>query len=381
MTRVLFVNPGAEVGGAETNLINMLRYAKVGGYEPVGVVLPNRGTLADLLHAFSIPIRTVQYYGLRWSSPWRYAQTVVQLLRCIQELKADVIHLNHQLLVAPVVQAGLLVARPVICHIRNYPNPEFMKTNRRWLNYCSVMLTVSQAVLKGYLSYGTNEDRLYQIYDGIELDAYNYGNRKQNYNRLPGIEVDDPVIGYVGRLVPEKGIEDLIRSLPQVLNKVPNLQTVICGQDQSSGQYETCLKALVDDLALSDNVHFLGFRNDIRRILTTVDVLVIPSRLSMREGLPLTAVEGLASGCLIVATPNSGMPEAVHHEQTGFLVEPENPDLLAKSIIRALSLSPLEKQRIQKQGRSLVERQFTVQQQVCELGQLYNQIVNKSNGN
>ena len=174
--------------------------------------------------------------------------------------------------------------------------------------------------------------------------------------------------------MPEKGPEDLIAAIPAVLQSVAGAHFLFVGVDQMNGAYIRELKAQARRLGVAEHVAFSGFRHDIENVLPALDVLTLPSRRAMREGLPLSALEGLAAGCLLVATPNSGLPEAVRDGETGFLVEPESPQALANGIIKALALSSTEGEQMRQRSRQLVEKQFSLRQQVRQLGDLYREV-------
>jgi glycosyltransferase involved in cell wall biosynthesis len=146
------------------------------------------------------------------------------------------------------------------------------------------------------------------------------------------------------------------------------------GEDSSRGAFIEDLKSIAAELGVEHHIEFLGFRPDVENVLADFDILVIPSRSSMPEGLPLTALEGLAAGCLVVATVNSGLPEVVRDGKTGFLVPPDDPKTLAASIVKALTLPEDEQRRIRQTARELVADQFSIEQQVIRLGQLYREL-------
>lgn len=369
MIRVLFVNHSTVIGGAETNLLNILRYCREGGFEPVGVLLPDDGPLAAEVRKIGIDVGQIRYHAFHWRNPFRYAQTMAQLLTWIRRTGPTVIHLNHQWLVSHVVQAGIITRTPVVCHVRNFLNADFVSSQRRWLNKVQAIIVESRAVEHRVLELGLPQKHVHLIYNGVDRKRF-HDSDSRTVERSPG-----SVIGFSGRIVPEKGPEDLIRGMPLVLKRVPAARLCFLGQDQEKGAYVERLKSLALQLGVQGSVTFLGFRRDSENVLRDFDVLAIPSRKAMPEGLPLTMLEGLAAGCLVVATPNSGVPEAIHHGDTGFLVAFENPEALAAGIIEALTLPNSVKQRIRNVGKELVVSQFSIERQVTQLGRVFQDLV------
>jgi len=369
--RVLFVNHGAAIGGAETNLLNILRFAPLGGFEPVGVLLPSTGPLESEVRKLGIEVAQINYHALRWRNPLKYARTLTQLVTSIRRTRPAVIHLNHQWLVSHIVQAGILTGTPVVCHVRNYLDGDFVAKNRRWLEKSASLLAVSRATQLRALELGLPATKTRLLHDGIELACIScpIGSRSSTPNS------DAPTVGYVGRVVPEKGVEDLVRAIPLALKSIPSARFRVVGEDQQNGAYIRRLESIAEKLDVKQSVEFVGFRTDVQSILGEIDVLAVPSRTSMPEGLPLVVLEGLAAGCMVVATPNSGVPEVIHHGETGFLIPFEHSEAIGQTIVTALTLSDSEKDRIRRAGLDLIESQFSIERQISCLWQVYQELL------
>ncbi|MEZ4524004.1 MAG: glycosyltransferase [Thermomicrobiales bacterium] len=133
----------------------------------------------------------------------------------------------------------------------------------------------------------------------------------------------------VGRLVPVKGLDDLLDAFAIVIRKYPTAALLIAG----NGVLYKQLSARIDDLHLQDSVFMLGARQDIGRILAASDIFVNASHL---EGLPVSLLEAMAAGLPSVATTVGDIP-TVLNEETGILVPPHSPEDLAEAICVLLS--------------------------------------------
>jgi glycosyltransferase involved in cell wall biosynthesis len=120
------------------------------------------------------------------------------------------------------------------------------------------------------------------------------------------------------------------------------------------GPLRTSLQRQIVEQGLQGDVVIAGFRNDLDRLLSWFDLLVLPS---FTEGMPNVVLEAMAAGVPVVATAVGGTPEAVADGETGWLVPPGNPAELARRIIDVLSDS--ERQSMGRRGRRRVEEQFT----------------------
>ena len=113
---------------------------------------------------------------------------------------------------------------------------------------------------------------------------------------LPGSGKDGEFwFGTAGRLSAVKNHEMLLRAFQKVMQRIPRAILIIAGE----GELKAALHDLAETLGLGQTVHFLGFRQDIPEILSSLDVFLLPSR---REGLPLAMLEAMASGLPVIAS-------------------------------------------------------------------------------
>ena len=133
------------------------------------------------------------------------------------------------------------------------------------------------------------------------------------------------VVGSVGRLSEQKGMEYFIKAIPTVIKSKQKVRFVIAG----SGEDETKLRKLSRKLAVERYLIFLGYRSDIQNLMSQFDLVVLSS---LWEGLPLTPIEAFSVGKTIVATAVDGTVEIVRDGVNGYTVEPKNPEQLAEKI-------------------------------------------------
>lgn len=151
------------------------------------------------------------------------------------------------------------------------------------------------------------------------------------------IPVGVPVLLSLGRLVRKKGLEYLIKALPDVLAAYPQTLLLIAG----SGPELTALQNLGNELGVWQSIRFLGDVpwQDVPDLLAISDLFVVPSIHDERgnlDGLPTTILEAMAAACPIVATAVAGIPLAIQHEVNGLLVPETDPVALAEAITRLL---------------------------------------------
>jgi glycosyltransferase involved in cell wall biosynthesis len=172
-----------------------------------------------------------------------------------------------------------------------------------------------------------------------------------------------PLIGAIGRLERQKGIDVLIRALADVAGA-----TLLVVGDGSERSY---LEELAQTVGVADRVIWLGWSEDARSYLGSLDVVVLPSRF---EGFPLAVLEALLARSAVVATDVGSVAEAVRDGETGLLVPPEDPAALTTAISRLLGDLEL-RQRLGEQGRRLVLEQFTADHMTRGFESLYAELL------
>jgi glycosyltransferase involved in cell wall biosynthesis len=118
------------------------------------------------------------------------------------------------------------------------------------------------------------EGKVVKIYNGIEIEEYGPNGKevrsqKSEVRREFGLAKDAPVIGAIGRMVWQKGFEYLIQAIPDIVRDVPDTKFLLVGD----GPLRESIEALGKELRVKDNMIFTGFRRDIRKILSAVDLL------------------------------------------------------------------------------------------------------------
>jgi glycosyltransferase involved in cell wall biosynthesis len=176
---------------------------------------------------------------------------------------------------------------------------------------------------------------------------------------------EDVVIGTVGRISSEKGLEFLISAMKDVVKVYPRTRVLIVGTGDM--EYYRALKAKANGLSLSSNIIFTGFREDIPEILSCIDIYCLPS---LTEGFNRTLLEAMACGLPIVTTSVGGNVEIVQDCLNGLLVPPRNPSALASAIIELLQ-NKTKAQKMGTEGRRVVEQNFNIQTNVNQIQELY----------
>ncbi len=179
----------------------------------------------------------------------------------------------------------------------------------------------------------------FQELEGIDLSAF----------RSRYAEANEKIVLYVGRIVYEKGIEVLVRSVERVLASVPETKFVIAGK----GPELEKLRHLVEKMELSDKVELTGFIDDASRdrLYKVADCAVFPS---LYEPFGIVALEAMVARTPLVVSEIGGLREVVQHAETGITIYPNDPESCAWGIIHTLQHPEWARQRAENAYRKVL---------------------------
>lgn len=213
-----------------------------------------------------------------------------------------------------------------------YDAYDAIKTKKMYLadrllqGWCRKIAAVSSAVKNSLIKHGIKEKNIVIIHNSVDIAKYNKEPNLALKEKL-GIPQDVFVFLTIGRLIPQKGMDVLLKALAQLRG---NLVLLIVGR----GAEERALKQLTTDLDIERKTIFLGVRNDIPDILSICDIFVLASRY---EGLPVVVVEAMASAKPVVITDFEASQDIIVSGENGLVVERENIDALAKAMAALMS--------------------------------------------
>ncbi|KUG21155.1 MAG: glycosyltransferase family 4 protein [Methanomicrobiaceae archaeon] len=158
-------------------------------------------------------------------------------------------------------------------------------------------------------------------------------------------------VGYMGRLSTEKGITELVEAVPLICNGDGG-RAIIIGTGPLRGDVERRLSGC----GMQEQVVVAGWieDGDVPEYLNNIQIMVVPS---YREGLPIIALESMACGCILLATPVGGIPDLIRDGRTGFLLPDNSPASIAAAVQRIVNRPDLS--AIGRSARELIERHYT----------------------
>ena len=223
-----------------------------------------------------------------------------------------------------------------------------------------------------------NADKIRVINIGLELERFlNIRDKSGEFKNELGLRDNVLLVGIVGRLVPIKGHTYFLEAAKEVLEVIKDLSPIRSGIRflvVGDGELRRELEEYCKELGIGDFVIFTGWRVDLERIYTDMDVVVLSS---LNEGTPVSIIEAMASEKAVVATRVGGVPDVVEDGVSGLLVSPKDPKALAQAIIRLLN-DPELRAVLGREGRKRVYPKYDVRTLVKNMKDFYHDLIEKN---
>ena len=239
--------------------------------------------------------------------------------------------------------------------------------DRMVLRSYAAVVAVSVEVRQRLLKAGVRKEKIHIVRNGIDLRPFDNASPS-----LCNISKDHaPIVGLIGRLATEKGVDIFLRAAARVLIKLPSTKFVVVGEGPDRKQ----LESLIDELQIRDSVSMLGRREDMPGVYASLDIMVSASR---QEGLPIAILEGMASSLPIIATAVGAVPTLILDGRTGVMVPSEDVEALASAIVALLG-NASQREHMGAAARKLIEEQFSAEQMTANYLHVYEQAIATKN--
>jgi glycosyltransferase involved in cell wall biosynthesis len=307
-------------------------------------------------------------------SPLQNIFAFFQILALLRRQRFDILHTHCSMAGFLGRIAGRLAGVPVIVHtlhaLASRDNQAPWKQRvylaiERWLDGCTDQYVAVSAAMGRQVVEKRIADRRHVtvIHHGLDLDPYLQLQGSRGKRRQLGLHPTCLVVGMVGRLEPQKGVEYLVDAMPRLCALHEDARVLIIGD----GPLRQSLENRATRRGVHDRVRFLGWRTDVPEILAELDVFCMPS---LWESLGYSILEAMACGVPVVASDVEGIPEVVVHGETGLLVPPGDPSALAEAISLLLDRPDL-RCAMGRAGQKRVEQRFSERMMLDRYEQMY----------
>ncbi len=374
--KVLQTNFHRGWGGQPARVLMMSRALSDLGHEVV-IAAPEGSLLAERARAAGLPT----FEALEFRKTAHVAAALGDALALadhLRDVRYDLLDAHgSQDLWTCVAARRLARARLLLVFTRHNTKRVRAHAANRWLYRRQVdhLIVASESVLERYaglLACGAlRRDRVSVVHSAYRTDRFRPGLDGGRLRSELGLDPATPLVGVIGRLVPDKGQDDLLRAARVVLRQRADARFVLVG----TGTWEGDLRSLAASLGIADAVRFLGFRDDVPEITAALTVSVLPSVDCDASSAVLK--EALACGVPVVATGIGGASEIVRHGETGLVVPPRDPGRLAEAIL-ALLRDPGRARDMGRRGSRDVAERFTPERLGRETAAVYAAVLERA---
>jgi glycosyltransferase involved in cell wall biosynthesis len=350
------------VGGGQQSFLGLLRSLDRDVISPK-VIFPCPGPLSDEVQALDVPVFFVPMESFRAVHLAQNILSVFRLVQTIRKEKIDLIHTNASRTSLYAGLAARILGIPMVWHVRIAMRDPWL--DPLLLALSTRVIAISKAVARRFdACSGRRKVRV--VYNGLDADTFaGAGNGKLRHDY--GLK-EKVLIGIVGQIHPLKGHTYLFQALGRMLAHHPEIHCIVVGQPNA---YQQKLEQIVEELDLSRHVTFTGFRRDVAEVMSSIDILAVPS---LTEGFGRVLIEGMACGKPIVAFSVDAVPEIVLDRENGLLVHKEDVEGLAEAILELVH-DPEQRQEMGQKGKKRVEELFRLDDHVRQVQLIYEEVM------
>lgn len=351
LNKIMYVLNYLGDGGTEKYVLELISAL---GKERCVLVYSEEGPFLEKFKQLGLPVYQVDMKGpFDFNAAWQIRK--IARKEGVDYIHAQFLRENYVSLLSVLLGSK---AKVVWTYHMNIPMPLIMK----FINYFMIRLnhrviSVAQFIKKVLLEKGIPEKKITVIYNGIKEPVIDYSQK---------VPSNEKIISVVGRLSEEKGHTFLFNSLAKLKQDAPHLHWKL--NIVGDGVLRQELEALAEKLAISSNVNFKGFVNNMGNEYINSDLIVLPSE---NEAFPFVAIEALAYEKPVISTNIGGLPEIIRDHETGILVPYGDVDALAKSIRELLENEALAA-RLAVQGKDFFLKNLTLDKMLKQTMEIFN---------
>ena len=383
--RVLEVSYSQRVWGAELATMALVGPLAARGID-LTMAAPSGGDLEEHWRRLGVPFVPLEFparHGIRGEGhggrpgPVRFAGELATSVRSARMIAAvakdfDLVHSNSLWAHLDCALAGRLARRPVVLELYDLVRPGL---GRHLLSAAAGLSTVAIAISRAVADIigplGARHVTIVPL--AVDLERFGPGPAPAAVRRRLTSDEHAPLVGIVGRIDPEKGVDVLVRAMAALSGPAAAAHLVVVG---SPGVGPEGYAEQVHDEAerlLGDRVRFVGRTEDVPATLRALDVLV---NASVAEPFGLSVLEAQASAVAVVGTRAGGIPDFVADGDTGLLVAPRQVEALAGALDRLIT-DPALRAGLAERGRRSAQRRG-IEGRAEVIAELYRQVARRA---
>jgi glycosyltransferase involved in cell wall biosynthesis len=379
--KIVYLITSLDVGGSERQLVAWVRGLPKERYECHIICLSGFGPLEEQARAAGATLYDLRYPRKRAPGtikgstlPAAFAAWL-RLVKLLRRLQPDIFHTQipacnvlggvagrvagvKRMICTKLALGHYRDKSRILARLENIVDPWFD------LIHCK-----SRAIMEDVLRREpVSPQKLRLVYNGIDLSRFENLPAREEVRRALAISEDRFVVGTVANLIPYKGHEEIVDALALLHERWPRVIALWIGRDDGIAER---LFEKARALGVVDQIMFLGPRSDVPQLLPAMDVLLSASH---EEGFSNVILEGMAAALPVVATNVGGNPEAVLDGETGYIVEPRNPESIAAALEKLMQ-DPHQARQMGEKGAQRVRAEFSYEAMIKGLEGLYEELL------
>ena len=372
--KVLFVHHYSLISGAEKVLINVLSNIDKGKFQsvlccPCGKLAEQFSHNGIKFYPCNIPVLKRTCNPFLWVYfLYRSIALTVTLVCIIRKEHVELIYANSFTACLFCGLAARVSNTALIWHMHDLIrqtrfNGLFISLAGKWADK---VIATSNIMKNNLIECGVSPGKIETVHNGIDLNEYDRAKVSKNRFRDEiGADANTRLIGIVGQITPWKGQKDFLRAASMAKKELSHVRFLIVG-DSHLGDNETYRHELGDlaaGLGLDEYVIFMGFREDIRNVIGSLDILV---NASWSEPFGMTIIEAMALGVPVIATKAGGVVEIITDGVNGLLFTSGNAKQLAQALLNMLN-NPFRAKDMVRNASGTVADRFSLAHQVTRI--------------
>ena len=361
--RVLHIEGGRNLYGGSSQVLYLVKGLAEKGIENI-VLCHEDNTIKEKLDG-SAEIVTTSYRGEL------DIRIFFQISKLIIQKKPDLIHIHSRRGVDFYGGLASFLLRKTCLLTRRVDNKERFPVLKVKYFFYKKIIAISDEIKNILIKEGLSGKKVITVKSAIAIEknskTYVLKNEFRNENNI--FDPNTILIVIVAQLIPRKGHMLLLDAFRDVKKNNNNIRLFIYGR----GHLKEKIKDYIDKNNLQEHVYLKGFLSEIRSVLHCFDFLVHPAQ---KEGLGIALLEAASLQLPIVATRVGGIPEIVHDNVNGLLVQPQSKKSLSDAMLK-LTQNPSLRKKLGKEGPKIVKRDFSVEKMVDGNLQVYKSLFTK----
>ena len=309
-------------------------------------------------------IRHFQIFDLECKKPWIMFQTLMKLKDIIEQEHIDIVHTHHRM---AAVYAFLL--KHIFPGIRLIYTAHNIFSDKKWLTHLVLshvsIVAVGKNVYDNLIHFKISPKNIRIIYNAVQIEPI-----QEEYKNLQLEELkrqDAVLIGVIGRLSKQKGIDVFIKVIYELRKRDKRIKGIVIGE----GELRKELEVQAENLHIQDSIFFLGYQQHVTTLISQIDMVIMPSQW---EGFPLLPIEVFSQGGLLIGNDIGGINEIVRDGENGRLISKNNIEAFVRETAELL-LHPEYGEAMRKNALAYYNQNFSYDNFVKEYSWLYKDVM------